>query len=918
MRGRGGMRQAVMGGAVLLWLCGAGTPSAHASDLYGNGSDLEADLRRMLESNELEKRRAAVDRLAGLEMRIAAPYLMEKLRDGEPGVRARAARALGPGAVLDAAPLLLSCVSDVEVTVRAACVEAFGQYGALPPELQKRAATTLARVMTDAQYEVRLEVLRALERLVRTEALSIDEQLHLLGPALLRSEDEHVVVRRAACSLLGHLATSSKDARKRIAVALLGRLSDPARDVRLEAISSLTRLGDPSAAAAALRLLSDPADDVRRQAVLYLGQAGYVPALPILSDLLLHAPEPLRQSAAQSLATLLRGLPASTTQPGADSPAVKAALFALVDGLEREEIRPASRMALLRLRDRALPVLLHQLQVPGASASRVRAVVDLLRDLVRDPARDPARDPLRDLARDLGADPLLSSRDAAAEPALRADAKAPVAAALVAELGRSRIARDRVVAALAALDDPAQLPLYLALTADADAAVQAQALRALARLPQLDDRCTDALVTLSRGADAGLRAQVAPLLGRVLSPASLARLRDLLRDPSTEVRAAAVQGLTQAARTAAATGQTGALGSSEVASLTALITVSADNPVEARLHRAAAQTLGQLAATSPAIRAQVVNAIVVALRGLRPSPAAQDLVTALGAALRGVTGSSSPPPDLAIARSLLLDLATASGDADGDSALVAADALDALAALGDPAVVGRVARLLSHGDPLRRMRAAAALGSLLAQPGGDSGRSALISLLQSERSSAVVAEAAWALGKGSPDLSANAVAALRRLLAAREGMGGERAVRVNALGALARLGRAEPADASWLWEGEPLARANGALLLSSLADRTPGLSARLANLAATDIDHRVRHAAAQALRGVGPSARAARTLFVGMVQQDVDRQPLSDTPFRWTGPDGLSRIAVTDRRGVFREEQVPPGPCEVEPLGDLQ
>lgn len=913
MRGRGGRRQAVLGGAVLLWLCGAGTPSAHASDLYGNGSDLEADLRRMLESNELEKRRAAVDRLAGLEMRIAAPYLMEKLRDGEPGVRARAARALGPGAVLDAAPLLLSCVSDVEVTVRAACVEAFGQYGALPPELQKRSATTLARVMTDAQYEVRLEVLRALERLVRTEALSIDEQLHLLGPALLRSEDEHVVVRRAACSLLGHLATSSKDARKRIAVALLGRLSDPARDVRLEAISSLTRLGDPSAAAAALRLLSDPADDVRRQAVLYLGQAGYVPALPILSDLLLHAPEPLRQSAAQSLATLLRGLPASTTQPSADSPAVKAALSALVDGLEREEIRPASRMALLRVRDRALPVLLHQLQVPGASASRVRAIVDLLRDLVRDPARDP----VRDLARDLGADPLLSPRDAAAEPALRPEAKAPIAAALVAELGRSRIARDRVVAALAALDDPAQLPLYLSLTADADAAVQAQALRALARLPQLDDRCTDALVTLSRGADAGLRAQAAPLLGRVLSPASLARLRELLRDPSVEVRAAAVQGLTQTARTAAATGRPGALGSSEVASLTALITVSADNPVEARLHRAAAQTLGQLAATSPSIRAQVVNAIVAALRGLRPSPAAQDLVTALGAALRGVAGSSSPPADLAIARSLLLDLATASGDADGDSALVAADALDALAALGDPAVVGRVARLLSHGDPLRRMRAAAALGSLLAQPGGDSGRSALISLLQSERSSAVVAEAAWALGKGSPDSSANAVAALRRLLAAREGMGGDRAVRVNALGALARLGRAEPADASWLWEGEPLARANGALLLSSLAPRTPGLSARLGNLAATDIDHRVRHAAAQALRGVGPAARAARTLFVGMVQQDVDRQPLSDTPFRWTGPDGLSRIAVTDRRGVFREEQVPPGPCEVEPLGDL-
>jgi hypothetical protein len=118
----------------------------------------------MLASQELEKRRAAVDHLAGLEMRIAAPYLLERLRDSEPGVRARAARALGPGAVLEAAPPLLSCMNDVEAPVRAACVESFGQFGALPTELQKRAAITLARVMADGQYDVRLEVLRAVER----------------------------------------------------------------------------------------------------------------------------------------------------------------------------------------------------------------------------------------------------------------------------------------------------------------------------------------------------------------------------------------------------------------------------------------------------------------------------------------------------------------------------------------------------------------------------------------------------------------------------------------------------------------------------------------------------------------------------------------------------------------------------------
>ena len=41
---------------------------------------------------------------------------------------------------------------------------------------------------------------------------------------------------------------------------------------------------------------------------------------------------------------------------------------------------------------------------------------------------------------------------------------------------------------------------------------------------------------------------------------------------------------------------------------------------------------------------------------------------------------------------------------------------------------------------------------------------------------AVVAEAAWALGKLPRSISGPAVAALRRVLGQREGMGGERAV----------------------------------------------------------------------------------------------------------------------------------------------
>lgn len=856
----------------------------------------------MLESQEIEKRRAAVDHLAGLEMRIAAPYLLERLRDNEPGVRARAARALGPGAVMEAAAPLLACMNDVEAQVRAACVEAFGQYGAVPSELQKRAATTLSRVMADGQYDVRLEVLRAVERLLRSEVLTIDEQPHLLGPVLLRVEDEHVVVRRAAASLLGYFTATAGDVRKRVAVALLGRLSDAARDVRLEALSSLTRLAEPAAAPAALRLLSDSAEDVRRQAVLYLGQVGYAPAAPLFADLLQRAPEPLRQAAAQALSNLVLRLvapgagarPSPNPSPGsltaASAPAspapgpavngvVRDAIAALVGGLERDEIRPAVRPAVLTLGALSVPALLTQLSADRPGLRQVPPIVDILRDLA---------------------------------PTLTGEGRSQVAAALLAELGRQRLPRERVIDALAALAEPSLLPTFIALAGDSDENVRLHALGGLGKLPRLDERALDTLLGVSRDGDAALRQRAATLLPRVLAGPAIARLCELLRDSSLEVRVAAAKALAVAAKQAAGGGRAAIFDGRSTAALVGVIGVSGDGLADVRFRRSAGAALGQIAALGPQLRAQVVNEIATALRGLRASPAAQELVTALGAALRGA--GQSPGPEVAPARSLLLDLATVSAGSETEAGLVALDALDALSALRDPAVTSRVSRLLSHSDPVRRMRAAAALGSLASSGASDGSSAALIAVLQSDRSVAVVAEAAWALGKIPPDRAGPAVAALRRTLGQREGMGGERAVRVNALAALARLGRAEPGDAVWLSEGEPLSRANAALLLTAQPQKTPGLLSRLRNVEKTDGDHRARRAATLALRGQGPAAAALRTQFLGLFQLDVDQQPLSESPFRLTQPDGLSRIGITDRRGIAREEQVPPGSCEVELL----
>lgn len=853
------------------------TQQAHASDLYGGGSDLEAELRRLMASEDIEKRRAAVDHLAGLDMRIAAPYLMERLRDSEAGVRARAARALGPGAVAEAAPLLLACLSDVDAGVRAACAEAFGQLGALPPDLQKRAAVTLSRVMSDTQYEVRVEVLRALDRLVRSGGLSVDEQAHLLGPILLRTEDEHVVVRRYAAALLGRLGGLPEGAHKRMAVALLGRLSDPARDVRSEALGSLATLGSDVAAAAAVRLLGDSAEEVRRQAVSYLGRVGYAPAAPLLIDLFERAADPLRQSAARALSQIA-GHAAGTQQNGAAA----TVLAVLIRGLDREEARPAAREAVRSAGATAVPLLLARLATGSGQAGQLEAVVGLIRDLA---------------------------------PTMSGDQRQAAAAELLVELRRARMPREVIVDALATVSGEEGLAPLVSLLSDIDAEVRLHAMRGLCALSRIDSKAQDAVIAASRDGSPLLRAQAAQVLSHLPLAQASGRLRELLQDPVTEVRLAAAQAVSDGAgrtTTAEAGALQGQLDGALIPTLLRVASAPAESPSEVRVRRTAAVALGRLAGLQPGLRTTVTSGVQAAISGLRAAGLKIDLVGALAIALRGAgpVGGS----EVTTASALLLDLATAQGEADSDAGQLAMAALDALSALRPPGAAGRVARLLSHAETLRRVRAAGALGDIAAAQPTDSSIGALIAVLQSDRSPLVVAEAAWGLGKLPAQSAGKAIAALRGLLGQRDGMGGDRAVRSNALGALARLGRADVQDAQWLNEGEPAARANAALLLATLPQKSPGMLSRLRALAQTDADHRVRANAQQALRGQGAATSVTRTQFVGMRQVDADRQPLVEQQFRLTLPDGLVRIGVTDRRGNVHEELLPAGMCDVEPL----
>lgn len=876
---------------------------AWGGDLYGGASDLPTELRSLLQATDPARRREGVERLEGLEPRLATPYLIQRLSDGDAGVRARAAQGLALASALDAAPLLLDCLSDADPPVRVACADAVGQFGALPRELQARAAATLARALGDTQYEVRTEVLRALGRMLRAQALPKEDVGPLLGPVLLRVEDENVGVRRAAAAVLGRLGSLAlpKELMARVSVALLGQLSDAARDVRAEALASLGELRTAAAAPAALRMLRDPTDEVRRQAVLCLGRLQYAGALPALVELLESNAEPLRVSAATALGQIARPEPGARPEQLA---AAQAAVTELLRGLEREELRALARDALLSAGGAAIPGLCARLQQAGGQVE-IGAAIELLRDLAS---------------------------------SAKSEQRSLIVKALTAELWRRRVPREQVLEALTVLDDRSTAPLFAGLLSDRDTAVRRQAMVALRQPGMLDERAADAVLAATRDPDPEVRLQATYALGEIGGQAAQDRLAELLRgaalvgakaSPSPdrsppELRAAAALALARAAQVRPAA----PLSDSAWSALLTAVAAPAEVPgtggspesirhaaaAEQRVRRAAANALAQAAAQSPAQKAPLASALLAALRKARGDAALSEVLTALGGVLRG---SPSDP-----ARDALLAVAQASAEPMSKEAGDALDALDALAAIRDPAAAPKLLRLLGHRDPLRRARATAAVGTLLAVAPTATLVDALSGVISQEGDPRVVAEAAWALGElavaRAAPLLARAVAALRQVLSRRGDSPAEAAVRANALAALGRLGVSELVDAFWLADPNPAVRANAAWLVGALQARSPGLRARLRNLGVVDPDHHVRQSVAAALAGRRPAPLAMRTHWLGMYQVDYDRRPLANARYRLVLPDGLVRVGVTDHRGIARQELLPDGECDLETVPEAE
>ena len=296
---------------------------------------------------------------------------------------------------------------------------------------------------------------------------------------------------------------------------------------------------------------------------------------------------------------------------------------------------------------------------------------------------------------------------------------------------------------------------------------------------------------------------------------------------------------------------------------------------------------------SNAILLLVVSVVAIAQDRMPAIPADKrpEAIAALAGVLRG-----HPDP---VARELL------TGQAEGDDRDSALEAVDALAALHDPAAATRLERLLtrasSQADSGLRRRLVAALGELRASA------APLLGRLEDDPDPKVRAEAAWALGKRA---DATSEPALTRALSSASA-----AVRANAAGALYRLGRAPAQLVRLADDRDPAARANAALALGWKP--SPAARVVLERLRASDEDRHVRAAATLALaRGSAPAV-SDRSDWIAIHLVDFDGAPLADARYYLVLPDGLLKAGFADARGTAREESVSIGTCEIELPDDL-
>ena len=191
---------------------------------------------------------AALDILGRIHSLDAVPWLLERLKDPEADVRARAAHAIGAIGVVDAASPLRAALSDSEWPVRAMAAKALGRIHdteAIPP---------LCAALRDREWWVRANAAEALKLtgpmgIEALEGMLADEDLYAKHQACLMLDESGILDRRVA-----QLASSGglKDA----AVSVVTRFVKAGQIGRLRDLA--TSHADPTVRAALAHLLPPP------------------------------------------------------------------------------------------------------------------------------------------------------------------------------------------------------------------------------------------------------------------------------------------------------------------------------------------------------------------------------------------------------------------------------------------------------------------------------------------------------------------------------------------------------------------------------------------------------------------------------------------------------------------------------------
>ena len=196
----------------------------------------------------------AAEELGSYGHRSAVPYLIITLRrDKQPGVRSRAADALGKIRDERAAPPLIKALHDPDLKVRRTAANALGWIK------HKRAVPHLLKLLQDPDADLRKEAVAALGKIG-------DEST---APQLLKAlDDSDWPVKAKAAEALGQIK------HQRAVSRLLDALQHPRSDVRFNAAWALGEIGNVSTIPHLVKALQDEDPSVSTRAADALGKIG--------------------------------------------------------------------------------------------------------------------------------------------------------------------------------------------------------------------------------------------------------------------------------------------------------------------------------------------------------------------------------------------------------------------------------------------------------------------------------------------------------------------------------------------------------------------------------------------------------------------------------------------------------------------